>query len=104
MAEPSRAMMMLLAAQIGVVAGPVLATAQWWVQRRHVERAWWWIPANSAAWMAGMVIIFAAMDLITAETTVTRFAPILLAALFVAGAAVGAVHGAVLAWLLRRQR
>ena len=104
MEEPSRALMLLLAALIGVVAGPVLATAQWWVLRRHVGRAWWWIPANSAAWVAGMVIIFAAMDLITAETTVAQFAPILLAALFIAGAAVGAVHGAVLVWLLRQPR
>lgn len=101
--EPSRALMLLLAALLGVVAGPVLATAQWWVLRRHVERAWWWIPANSAAWAVGMVIIFAAMDLVTAETTAAQIAPILLAALFIAGAAVGAVHGAVLVWLLRRR-
>jgi hypothetical protein len=100
--EPPAALMYLFAGLIGVVAGPVLATAQWWVLRRHVERAWWWIPANSAAWMAGMVIIFAAMGLIAAETTVARFAPVLLAALFTAGAVVGAIHGAALVWLLRR--
>lgn len=46
------------AAPMGALLGVVLALPQWWVLRRHVLRALWWLPANALAWAAGMPIVF----------------------------------------------
>jgi hypothetical protein len=55
--EISDTLVYLLAAAMGLVLGPVLGVPQWWVLRRHVAHAWWWIPANAAAWALGMPVI-----------------------------------------------
>ncbi|MCL4861341.1 MAG: hypothetical protein KJZ93_18130 [Caldilineaceae bacterium] len=92
-----------LAALMGIVLGPVLGAPQWWVLRRFVRDAWWWVPAQSAAWAAGMVAIFVGVSMIPAEGGVTAvIVLIVLGSLAVAGALVGAIHGVVLVWLLRR--
>ena len=47
-----------LLALAGVVGGLVLlcslGTAQWLELRRHVDRAWTWIPVTAAAWLVGL--------------------------------------------------
>lgn len=89
-----------LAAGLGLVAGPVLALFQWRVLRRHVRRALWWLPANALAWAVGMPVIFLGVDLAAA---MPNLASVLLsgaAAIALAGASVGAIHGAVLRRLL----
>ena len=60
--EPPQAVVLLLAAGMGLVAGLILSAAQWRVLRRHVTRAWQWLPANAIAWAAGMPLIFAGVD------------------------------------------
>jgi hypothetical protein len=93
-----------LAAVMGFVLGSVLGTPQWLVLRRHVQRAGWWILANSVAWACGMVVVFMGTNFIPAEGIDLRVGLILAFFLAVAGATVGAVHGLVLIWLLELPR
>ncbi|MGD2252415.1 MAG: hypothetical protein PVF70_05800 [Anaerolineales bacterium] len=90
----------LMAAAMGAVLGIVLALPQWVVLRRHVHRAAWWIPANSLAWLLGMPIIFAGAGWITEQCAGFGLILSVLGMLLVAGAVVGAVHGAALVRLL----
>jgi hypothetical protein len=97
----SDALQLLLAAGMGIVLGPFLAVPQWRVLRRYVAGAGWWVPANSAAWAVGMVLVFQAAGSTPWPLSVATLAgPVVL--LTLAGAAVGAVHGAALVWLLSR--
>lgn len=99
--EIGEALRLLLAAGLGMVAGPVLAFFQWRRLRLHVRRgAAWWLPANALAWASGMPVIF-----VGAHMGAWLHSPALVAlgvslSLLAAGAVVGAVHGLVLIWLL----
>ena len=52
---------------LGVLAGVVLlatiGSAQWLVLRRHVDRSGSWVVANALAWVAGLVVVFAAIGI-----------------------------------------
>ena len=89
-----------LAAAMGFVLGPILGVPQWLVLRHHLPKAGWWVLANALAWMVGMVIVFIGTNFIPPEGISLNVAFVLLFFLFVAGAAVGAIHGLVLVWLL----
>lgn len=89
------------AAALGLVAGAILAVAQWWVLRRYVPRASVWLPANACAWAVGMALIFAGVGFIPASGVTPVSAALLIACVIAAGAAVGAIHGLALIWLLR---
>src|SRR5512134_2706158 len=57
--EPPLALILLLAAGLGAVAGPLLAAFQWLSLRKVLPgKAWLWLPANAVAWALGMPIIF----------------------------------------------
>jgi hypothetical protein len=92
---------MLLAAGLGVVAGPVLAVFQFRVLRRYVGHAGWWLPANALAWAVGMPVIFAGIHV--AYSAVGHYAVVgaPIGTLALAGAAVGAIHGVFLIYLLQ---
>lgn len=92
----------VMAALLGLVAGVMLAFTQWLVLRRHVRRAWLWLPANSLAWVVGMPIVFLGMGSIPAGASVVQAIPLVVAATFIAGAVVGAIHGAVLVRLVNQ--
>ncbi len=92
-----------LAAGLGLIAGPILAVAQWWVLRDFVPRAGWWIPANALAWAVGMVIVFWGTSFIPASGVAAPVIAILIGCVILAGAAVGAIHGLALIWLLRER-
>ncbi len=98
--EPPAAAVLVLAALLGIVAGVILASPQWLVLRRQVRAAGWWLPANAAAWMVGMPIIFAAVGAIPEGAGAAVIVTGMLLTLAVTGAAVGAIHGAVLVRLL----
>jgi len=100
--EPSQAVVLLLAAGLGAVAGAVLSFAQWLALRHRVGGAGLWIPANMLAWAAGMPIIFWAMDAVSQAPSLLRGIPLLAGALLVTGAVVGAIHGAFLVKLAGR--
>lgn len=89
-----------LAALMGAALGPVLALFQWRVLRRHLPRAGGWIGANALAWALGMPVIFLGAHGVAAGAgSLPLQAALVAATLTLAGAAVGAVHGA---WLARR--
>lgn len=90
-----------LAALMGLALGPILGLPQWWVLRRHVERASWWVPANALAWACGMVVVFIGAGTVPAEGVSLSLIVILIATLAAAGAVVGAIHGLALMWLLK---
>lgn len=100
-APMSDLMVYALAAVMGLVLGPILGVPQWLVLRRHLPKAGWWVLANALAWMVGMVIVFVGTNFIPPAGISISVALMLLLFLFAAGAAVGAVHGFVLLWLLR---
>jgi hypothetical protein len=92
---------LLAAAGLGIVAGPALAFFQWRRLRVAVPaRAWSWLPANAVAWALGMPVVFLAADLASRQSGVLPIATTVACALFAAGAIVGAVHGAFLAWAI----
>jgi len=99
--EPSDAVVYALAFLMGLVLGPILGLAQWFVLRGYVRRAALWMPANALAWAFGMVAIFFGVDLAVGAGFGPATIPLLVATLACAGAIVGAVHGLALVWLLR---
>jgi hypothetical protein len=89
---------------MGLALGPILAFFQWRVLRGHLPRAGWWIPANAAAWGAGMTIIFAGAGSLPDGASPAQIAGVIALSCLAAGAAVGAIHGLVLIGLLRERR
>ena len=100
-AEPPVAVVLVLAAGMGLALGPILALPQWWVLRRMVPRAGWWVAANAAAWAVGMAVIFAGIQLIPNDASWFAAAAEVAVTCVLAGFAVGAVHGLMLVRLLR---
>lgn len=94
--EPPQAMVLLLAAGLGAVAGAVLSFAQWLVLRKRVARAGWWVPANALAWLVGMPIVFWGIDVSQRGQPLWQTVLILVACLLLMGAVVGSIHGAFL--------
>lgn len=95
--EPPLFLILLLAAGLGAVAGPLLAAFQWLSLRKVLPgKAWLWLPANAVAWALGMPAIFlgAQANQLTSSTPVIAFLVAL--SILSAGAVVGAVHGRVL--------
>jgi hypothetical protein len=105
-AEPPQALVLLMAAGMGLFLGAVLGYPQWRVLRRVVEDAWVWIPANCLAWALGMPAIFAAVDraypAYAATGSIAVAVAIMALALAITGAIVGAVHGLALVKLAQR--
>lgn len=93
---------LLLAAGLGLVAGPMLAFFQWRQLRVVVPHAWLWLPANALAWAVGMPVIFAAAHAVAQQRSWQAAVATVGLALALAGALVGAVHGGFLAWLIRQ--
>ena len=100
--EPTQAAMLLFAAGLGLVAGAVLSFAQWLVLRQRVSGAGCWVPANMLAWLAGMPIIFWAIDGAQRLEAPIQAALLLAGCLLLTGLLVGAIHGAFLVRLARR--
>ncbi|HBY95114.1 MAG TPA: hypothetical protein DEP84_14345 [Chloroflexi bacterium] len=94
--EPPAAMVLLLAAAMGVFLGLVLGYPQWRVLRSAVHGAWLWLPANCAAWAVGMPTIFAAIDLAQRGPSLAGAFATIAVGLLLTGALVGAVHGLAL--------
>lgn len=99
--EPPLALLLLAAAGAGAVGGVILSFFQWRALRRAVPNAGVWIPANALAWALGMPLIFAATGSIQADTPPGQIALALGAGILLAGAVVGAVHGAFLVRLAK---
>ena len=101
MEEPAQWIVLLLAAGMGAVGGAVLSFAQWLELRGKVERAGIWIPANMLAWAFGMPVIFWGMDVAFNLAAMWQSVLVVAGSLFIAGAVVGAIHGAFLVRLAK---
>jgi hypothetical protein len=93
--EPPQSLILAMASGVGLVAGAVLSAAQAVVLRKHVLRAWRWLPANAIAWAVGMPLIFAAIDLAQRVSRMWASVLVLAGAIALVGALVGAIHGLV---------
>jgi hypothetical protein len=83
--------------------GALLGVTQWWVLRRYVARAGWWVAANAGAWILGLAVGFAGPALV-ADWTATGVVVAMGATTgIVMGGLVGAVTGGVLVRLLRQR-
>jgi len=102
-AEPAVWLILLLAALMGLALSVILGFPQWRALRRAVDKARWWLPANSAAWFFGTPIIFWAMDAAFNSGSLPIGILIIALSLAATGTVVGAVHGVVLVWLSARQ-
>jgi len=100
--EPAQWIILLLAAGMGAVGGAVLSFAQWLELRRNVDGAGIWMPANMLAWAFGMPVIFWGIDLAFKMAAIWQSVLVMAGSLFVAGAVVGAVHGAFLVRLAEK--
>jgi hypothetical protein len=99
--EPRLAVVLLLAAALGAVTGPILAMFQWLSLRKAVSaRAGYWLPANAIAWALGMPVIFLGAQISEFTSSPALIAGAVALALLAAGAIVGAIHGSVLLWLI----
>jgi hypothetical protein len=101
MEEPAQWIVLLLAAGMGAVGGAVLSFAQWLELRGKVKGAGIWIPANMLAWAFGMPVIFWGVDMAFKMAVLWQSVLVMAGSLFVAGAVVGAVHGAFLVRLAK---
>ncbi len=104
MTEPPQAVVLLLAAGLGAVAGAVLSFAQFLALRGHVAHAGRWIPANMLAWAVGMPVVFWAMDLAFKLSSTAAAVAVVALALLAMGAIVGAIHGAFLVGMVDAAR
>src|SRR5690606_29377025 len=104
-AEPAQSSMLLGAAALGFLLGPVLGFGQYLSLGRYVKKAGWWILANAVAWAVSMTIVFAGVGAVSDGGGITwRTIAILAFSTASAGAAAGAIHGAVLLRLLKLRR
>ena len=87
---------------LAMILGAILAIPQWWVLRRHVRAAGWWVPANAIAWGVAMPLISLAAGLPLPQDGLLPLLAVAVAIIAGAGALVGAIHGVVLVRLLRR--
>jgi len=98
--QPSALVQYALACALGLMAGPVLGSAQWTVLRRHVARSGRWLWANAFAWAIGMPLVFLGMDYVPW----TARPPAIFLAIYgvcgTVGLVVGAIHGRVLVQLV----
>jgi hypothetical protein len=102
MAEPPQWVVLLLASGLGLVGGALLSFAQWLALRGKVKGAGIWVPANMAAWMLGMPLIFLGIDLAQKGQPLPETILIMALTLLSAGAVVGAVHGLALVRLAKQ--
>lgn len=100
--EPPLLLVLLLAAGLGAVAGPLLAAFQWLSLRKVLpSKAWLWLPANAAAWGLGMPAIFLGTHAHELTPSAASIVALVALAILVAGGLVGAVHGLVLLRLVQ---
>jgi len=100
--EPALGTVLLLAAALGAVAGPLLAVFQWRRLRKlfPTKAAVCWLPANAAAWALAMPVIFLGTRINEMTSNALIIGVAIALALLLAGGIAGAVHGRVLLWLL----
>lgn len=92
----------------GLLVSPLLLAsiglAQWTALRRHLPRAGWWVPANAAAWLAGLPLTFIGIALVPDGSPIAAYVAAGVVSGWLMGAVVGAITGLALVHLLDRSR
>jgi len=92
------------------VVGTVVGMAQWFVLRRYVAQAGWWIAASTASWAVAFPVIDSITSLVLRAVDASVILPVSetasamvgLAALYgVMGGVPEVIRGAVMVWLIR---
>ncbi|CAI9407580.1 hypothetical protein [Nocardioides sp. T2.26MG-1] len=94
--QPPLALVLLGAAGLGLVMGPVLGAAQAAALRGAVADPWRWVTANTAAWPVAMVVIF--LGATTPEASWPVWSVLVLGT--VTGGVAGGLLGVVSGWFL----
>ena len=82
---------------VGVsVLGVTIGTAQWFILRRHVARAGWWVLASTVIWSVVPVIIWAVVPVISGAVGMAAVRGALL------GALIGTAQWLILQWQIPR--
>ena len=79
-----------------IVCGMIAGVAQWFVLRRRLIHAYWWVVASTVGWTAAILLILRLTRALEAGFGAS------LAAALASGALYGVVTGFALVWLLRR--
>jgi hypothetical protein len=87
-APPAVALILVMAAGLGLAMGALLGAGQALVLRHHVRHPWRWVWVSAVAWMPAMIVIF------TGATVPDASWPT--AVVVVLGALTGVVAGAIL--------
>lgn len=98
--EPGIVLQLVLAAGLGLIAGPVLGGPQALALRGHVRRAGRWVIANALAWGCALPLTFLGPALLPEQTAVAGFVVVFALGALIAGAVAGAVHGVLLVALV----
>lgn len=80
----------------GTVLGALLGSVQWLLLRRHAEGAWTWIPANAAAWVAGLAAMWALVTRIPDDVRLEELLQYAIGAGLATGLAIGAITAVAL--------
>lgn len=100
-ARLSPAIVIALAVVLGIIFLLTMGGAQWWVLRRHLARAGWWIAANAIAWPVGVLVPVIALSLVPDGTPLGWIAVTGIVSGILMGVVVGAITGVALVMLLR---
>jgi hypothetical protein len=90
----------ILALPCGIIFLCSIGGAQWWVLRRCVTHAGWWVIANAVAWPAGVAIPVVGMALLPDSIGALMMLVIGVICGLLMGAVVGAITGIALVRLL----
>ena len=93
------ALTFVIAVALGLLLLGAIGLAQWWVLRRHVPRAAWWIPATGVAWLAALAAFLAIAVPLWQPGQPTM---LVVGIGLVAGLVVAAVVAAITGWALVR--
>jgi hypothetical protein len=99
-AEPALALVLVMAAGLGIMLGAVFGFFQWTEMRHFTTGAGWWIVANMAGWLGGMAVLFFGASLPGPETDTGTIIAIGAVSGLVAGLVVGAITGIFLVRLI----
>jgi hypothetical protein len=99
--EVTPQLMIAIAIPLGIIFLLLMGGAQWFVLRRRVSRAGWWIVANAVAWPVGVAVPVVALSLVPDNAAAWMMIAVGVISGILMGVVVGAITGFALARLVR---